>query len=114
MPFISCSKINVNEYFVTILPLSMSIDCFNFFFFFHLFFLTVAFQVLDTDNDGYLSYHELFSLFRMVTGPSMTDDQVLSTITSILNMSDLQQASRLTFEEFVNVRIIIRILVLKG
>lgn len=62
-----------------------------------------AFQVLDTDNDGYLSYHELFSLIRMVTGPSLTDDQVLSTITGILNRSDLQQASRLTFEEFVNI-----------
>ena len=65
---------------------------------------TVAFQVLDTDNDGYLTYHELFSLLRMVTGPVLTDDQALGMITSILSRSDLQQTSRLTFEEFTNVR----------
>ncbi|KAJ7375561.1 hypothetical protein OS493_040414, partial [Desmophyllum pertusum] len=62
-----------------------------------------AFQLLDSDNDGYLSYSELFSLFRMVTGPAMTDDHVLGIITSILSRSDLQQATRLTFEEFTNV-----------
>ena len=67
-------------------------------------FLTVAFQVLDRDSDGYMSYHELFSLFRMVTGSTLTDDQVLAVITSILSRSDLQQASRLTFEEFTKVR----------
>lgn len=43
-------------------------------------------------------------MFRMVTGPALTDDQVLVMITSILSRSDLQQASRLTFEEFTNVR----------
>lgn len=62
-----------------------------------------AFQVLDTDSDGYLSHHELFSLFRMVTGPALTDDQVLGIITSILGSSGLQQSSRLTFEEFTNI-----------
>ena len=67
------------------------------------FFFSVAFQLLDTDNDGYLSYSELFSLFRMVTGPSLTDDHVLGIITSILSRSDLQQPTRLTFEEFTNV-----------
>lgn len=67
------------------------------------FFLQVAFQLLDTDNDGYLSYSELFSLFRMVTGPTLTDDHVLGIITSILSRSDLQQPTRLTFEEFTNV-----------
>ena len=59
--------------------------------------------MLDTDNDGYLSYSELFSLFRMVTGPSLTDDHVLGIITSILSRSDLQQPTRLTLEEFTNV-----------
>ena len=67
------------------------------------FFFLVAFQMLDTDNDGYLSYSELFSLFRMVTGPSLTDDHVLGIITSILSRSDLQQPTRLTLEEFTNV-----------
>ncbi|XP_020622061.1 calcineurin subunit B-like [Orbicella faveolata] len=62
-----------------------------------------AFQLLDTDNDGYLSYSELFSLFRMVTGPTLTDDHVLGIITSILSRSDLQQPTRLTFEEFTNI-----------
>lgn len=62
-----------------------------------------AFQVLDRDSDGYMSYHELFSLFRMVTGSTLTDDQVLAVITSILSRSDLQQASRLTFEEFTKI-----------
>ncbi len=68
------------------------------------FFLLVAFQLLDTDNDGYLSYSELFSLFRMVTGPTMTDDHVLGIITSILSRSDLQQPTRLTFVELTQVR----------
>ncbi|KAL9969489.1 hypothetical protein ACROYT_G021709 [Oculina patagonica] len=63
----------------------------------------LAFQLLDTDNDGYLSYSELFSLFRMVTGPKMTDDYVLGIITSILSWSDLQQPTRLTFEEFTQI-----------
>ena len=66
-------------------------------------FFIVAFQLLDTDNDGYLSHSELFSLFRMVTGPTLTDDHVLGIITSILSRSDLQQPTRLTFEEFTNV-----------
>jgi len=39
----------------------------------------------------------------MVTGPALTDDQVLGIITSILGSSGLQQSSRLTFEEFTNV-----------
>lgn len=67
------------------------------------FFFLVAFQLLDTDNDGCLSYSELFSLFRMVTGPTFTDDHILGIITSILSRSDLQQPTRLTFEEFTNV-----------
>ena len=67
-------------------------------------FFLVAFQLLDTDNDGHLSYSELFSLFRMVTGPTMTDDHVLAIITSILSRSDLQEPTRLTFEEFTKVR----------
>ena len=60
--------------------------------------------MLDTDGDGYLSHRELFSLFRVVTGPALTDDQVLGLISSIMSRSDLQQASRLSFEEFTNVR----------
>jgi len=39
----------------------------------------------------------------MVTGPTLTDDHVLGIITSILSRSDLQQPTRLTFEEFTNV-----------
>ncbi|XP_044177822.1 calcineurin subunit B-like isoform X2 [Acropora millepora] len=62
-----------------------------------------AFQVLDRDNDGCLSYHELFSLFRIVTGPTLKDDQVLAALTSILSRSELQQASKVTFEEFTQV-----------
>ena len=64
----------------------------------------VAFQVLDTDGNGQLSYHELFSLFRMVTGPVLTDDQVLELIAGILSRSNLQQDSKVSFEEFTNVR----------
>ena len=66
-------------------------------------FLAVAFQLLDTDQDGYLSYSELFSLLRMVTGPLITDDHLLGMISSILNRSELQQTTRLTFDEFTNV-----------
>ena len=64
----------------------------------------VAFQVLDTDGNGQLSYHEVFSLFRMVTGPVLTDDQVLELIAGILSRSNLQQDSKVSFEEFTNVR----------
>ena len=64
----------------------------------------VAFQVLDTDGNGQLSYHALFSLFRMVTGPVLTDDQVLELIAGILSRSNLQQDSKVSFEEFTNVR----------
>ena len=63
----------------------------------------VAFQVLDTDGNGQLSYHELFSLFRMVTGPVLTDDQVLELVAGILSRSNLQD-SKVSFEEFTNVR----------
>ena len=64
----------------------------------------VAFQVLDTDGNGQLSYHELFSLFRMVTGPVLTDDQVVELIAEILSRSNLQQDSKVSVEEFTNVR----------
>lgn len=62
-----------------------------------------AFQLLDTDQDGYLSYSELFSLLRMVTGPLITDNHLLGMISSILNRSELQQTTRLTFDEFTNI-----------
>ena len=64
----------------------------------------VAFQVLDTDGNGRLTYRALFSLFRMVTGPVLTDDQVLELIAGILSRSNLQQDSKVSFEEFTNVR----------
>ena len=64
----------------------------------------VAFQVLDTDGNGRLTYRALFSLFRMVTGPVLTDDQVLELIAGILSKSNLQQDSKVSFEEFTNVR----------
>ena len=64
----------------------------------------VAFQVLDTDGNGQLTYRALFSLFRMVTGPVLTDDQVLELIAGILSRSNLQQDSKVSFEEFTNVR----------
>ena len=64
----------------------------------------VAFQVLDTDGIGQLTYRALFSLFRMVTGPVLTDDQVLELIAGILSRSNLQQDSKVSFEEFTNVR----------
>lgn len=62
-----------------------------------------AFQVLDTDGNGQLSYHELFSLFRMVTGPVLTDDQVVELIAGILSRSNLQQDSKVSFQEFTNI-----------
>ena len=40
----------------------------------------------------------------MVTGPTLTDDHVSAIITSILSRSGLQEPTRLTFEEFTNVR----------
>ena len=64
----------------------------------------VAFQVLDTDGNGQLTYRALFSLFRMVTGPVLTDDQVLELIAGILSRTNLQQDSKVSFEEFTNVR----------
>lgn len=39
----------------------------------------------------------------MVTGPLITDDHLLGMISSILNRSELQQTTRLTFDEFTNI-----------
>jgi len=39
----------------------------------------------------------------MVTGPTFTDDHILGIITSILSRSDLEQPTRLTYEEFTNI-----------
>ena len=40
----------------------------------------------------------------MVTGPALADDQVLELIAGILTRSNLQQDSKVSFEEFTNVR----------
>ena len=66
---------------------------------------TVAFQVLDGDGDGFLSYTDLFGLYRLITGPTFRDDDVLSIIASILNGQELQQPGKISFDEFVEVKL---------
>ena len=64
---------------------------------------SVAFQVFDSNNDGYLTYDELFGMYRTITGPLMTDDQILLIVAEVLNRNDFGKHGQLSFDEFCQV-----------
>ncbi|XP_020892565.1 calcineurin subunit B isoform X2 [Exaiptasia diaphana] len=62
-----------------------------------------AFKVLDTDDNGYLSYDELFSFYRMLFGPALSDDRLLDIVMTTINDNSSSKQG-LTYEDFLKQR----------
>ena len=62
--------------------------------------LLAAFQALDLDGNGVLTVDELIAGYKKMY-PKMTDDEVSSLVTSIVDQIDVNGSGEIDFTEFV-------------
>lgn len=69
----------------------------------HFSFITVAFQVYDIDQDGYISNGELFQVLKAMVEDSLTDLQLQQLVDKTIIYFDKDNDGKLSFEEFSEV-----------
>ena len=69
-----------------------------------LFFLfSVAFQVYDIDNDGFISNGELFQVLKMMVGSNLNDVQLQQIVDKTIIEADLDKDGKISFDEFCKI-----------
>ncbi|XP_031567796.1 calcineurin subunit B-like [Actinia tenebrosa] len=59
-----------------------------------------AFKVLDTDGNGFLSQDEMFSFYRLLLGPTLTDKQILNIVMTTNNKHAANKQG-LSYQDFL-------------
>lgn len=59
-----------------------------------------AFEIYDTNNDGYISNGDLFSTLKILTGDNLTDIQIQQVVDRTILAADKDMDGKLSFDEF--------------
>jgi serine/threonine-protein phosphatase 2B regulatory subunit len=59
-----------------------------------------AFEIYDTNSDGYISNGDLFSTLKLLTGDNLTDIQIQQVVDRTILAADKDMDGKLSFEEF--------------
>lgn len=65
--------------------------------------LRFAFQLYDTDGDGYISNGELFDMMKLISEDQLTDVQIQQIVDKTMLDADLDGDGMLSFEEFARI-----------
>lgn len=64
--------------------------------------LKFAFQVYDSNEDGYISNGDLFYSLKLFTGKNLTDVQIQQVVDRTMISADKDMDGKISFEEFVD------------
>jgi len=59
-----------------------------------------AFQVYDSNNDGFISNGDLFNAMKLLVGDNLTDIQLQQVVDRTIIEADKDQDGKLSYEEF--------------
>jgi len=59
-----------------------------------------AFEIYDTNSDGYISNGDLFNTLKLLTGDNLTDIQIQQVVDRTILAADKDLDGKLSFEEF--------------
>lgn len=59
-----------------------------------------AFQIYDSNDDGFLSNGDLFSTLKLLCGDNLTDIQIQQAVDRTIIEADKDQDGKISFEEF--------------
>ncbi|KAI8900411.1 hypothetical protein BC833DRAFT_276272 [Globomyces pollinis-pini] len=62
--------------------------------------LEFAFKVYDVDQDGKISYDDLFLMLKTMVGNSLNDSQIVNVVEQTLLDADSNQDGAISFDEF--------------
>ena len=62
--------------------------------------MKTAFQIYDTNNDGFISNGDLFAILKMLVGDNLTDIQIQQLVDRSIIMADKDLDGKLCYEEF--------------
>ena len=64
--------------------------------------MKTAFQIYDTNNDGFVSNGDLFNITRMLVGDNLTDIQVQQLVDRTIIDADKDMDGKLSYEDFAD------------
>jgi len=62
--------------------------------------MRTAFQIYDTNNDGFISNGDLFNILKMLVGDNLTDIQIQQLVDRSIILADKDLDGKLSYEEF--------------
>lgn len=62
--------------------------------------MKTAFQVYDSNNDGYISNGDLFYILKILVGDNLTDIQIQQLVDRSIIMADKDLDGKLSYDEF--------------
>jgi len=62
--------------------------------------MRTAFQIYDSNNDGFISNGDLFNILKMLVGDNLTDIQIQQLVDRSIIMADKDLDGKLSYEEF--------------
>jgi serine/threonine-protein phosphatase 2B regulatory subunit len=64
--------------------------------------LKFAFQVYDSNGDGFISNGDLFASLKLFTGDNLNDIQIQQVVNRIMLLVDKDLDGQISFDEFVD------------
>jgi serine/threonine-protein phosphatase 2B regulatory subunit len=61
-----------------------------------------AFQIYDSNSDGYLSNGDLFATLKLLCGDNLTDIQIQQAVDRTIVAADMDKDGKISFEEFAD------------
>ena len=62
--------------------------------------------MLDVNDDGILSYDEIYRMYKMLYHSSLSDDQIAALVFVVLDREDLETPGQIRYGDFVKVGIL--------
>ena len=62
--------------------------------------MKTAFQIYDSNNDGFISNGDLFNILKMLVGDNLTDIQIQQLVDRSIINADKDLDGKLSYEEF--------------
>ncbi len=62
--------------------------------------MRTAFQIYDSNNDGFISNGDLFNILKMLVGDNLTDIQIQQLVDRSIILADKDLDGKLSYDEF--------------